>query len=188
MLRGLAGSCLVPPCLLGGPWHKGGVLQVIIGSGGYRGGQFQKLHSYSVLVDPCQKAKCAEHTRVPRGFIKEQNSPGFIGISSVLLQSCKELRLQRGREVDGNTFALLWRWAEPCELPLAASEFRLPGFPPPLCAASQQLSWQLRLRFVHFSFTAYASNKGRKIASEMMNSVFEMLRLLQSQTQAALSS
>lgn len=178
-----------PRCLLGGQWHKGGMLQVMVGSGGYRGQQFQKSRSNSFLVDPCQQAKCAEHTGVPQGFIKEPNSLGFTGISSVLLQSgSKELMLLRGRGVDSNTFTLLCQRAEPCELPLAVSEFRLLGFPSSLCAASQQSSWQLRLRFVHFSFTAYVSNKGRKIASETMNSVSEMLHLLQSQTQAALSS
>jgi len=60
-----------------------GLLQNIIGSGGDRVQQFQKSHSYGVLVDPCQKAKHAEHARVPPGFIKESSSLGFTGISTV---------------------------------------------------------------------------------------------------------
>lgn len=96
--------------------------------GGHRGKPFQKLHSYRVLVDPCQKAKCAEHTRVPQGFITKPNALGFPGISSVLLQACcKELMPLRGREVAGDTFTLLWQWAEPCELLLGVSEFLTAG-------------------------------------------------------------
>ena len=70
---------------------------------------------------------------MPQGFIKEPSSLGFTGMSSVLLQSCcKEVMvpwalLLRGREVDGNTFMLLWQQAEPCKLPLAVSDFPTAG-------------------------------------------------------------
>lgn len=70
---------------------------------------------------------CGAHQGA-QGFIKEPNSLAFTEMSSVLLQSyCKELMLLRGREVDGNTFTLLRQWAEPCELPLAVSEFLTAG-------------------------------------------------------------
>lgn len=55
------------------------MLQDIIGLGG------------RVLEEPCQKANCAEHTRLPQGFVKEPSSLGSTGILSVLLQPCKEV-------------------------------------------------------------------------------------------------
>lgn len=65
---------------------------------------------------------------MPQSFIKEPNSLGFTGFSSVLMHSCckeetvPQALLLGGGEVGGNTFLLLQHHGA-CQLPLAVSEF-----------------------------------------------------------------